>query len=63
MRRWGCCKSTRRCCTACRIIPARITNEDKAVDTPYNLYIHKGLPPTPIANPGSAALERGHEPQ
>ena len=34
-----------------------ITNEDKAVDTPYNLYLHKGLPPTAIANPGSTALQ------
>jgi UPF0755 protein len=30
---------------------------DFKIDTPYNSYLKVGLPPTPINNPGSAALE------
>ena len=36
--------------------PDVITYKDLKIDSPYNTYIHAGLPPTPISNPGEVAL-------
>ncbi len=38
------------------------TAAELAQDTPYNTYLHAGLPPTPIANPGISTIKAAASP-
>ena len=37
--------------------PRRLTLNDLKIDSPYNTYMYRGLPPGPIGNPGESSLK------
>ena len=40
-----------------------VSYSDLKIDSPYNSYLNKGLPPTPIANPGIKSIEAALDPE
>jgi UPF0755 protein len=53
------------CATVEYVLPERkpvLTYADTRFDSPYNTYLHPGLPPGPIANPGRRALAAAFRP-
>jgi len=54
------------CATVEYLLPerkSRLSEEDTKLDSPYNTYLHVGLPPGPICNPGRRALAAALNPE
>ncbi|MCL2818791.1 MAG: endolytic transglycosylase MltG [Actinomycetia bacterium] len=45
-----------------RLTDLRLSDADTRIDSPYNTYIHEGLPPGPICNPSRLSLEAAARP-
>ncbi len=40
----------------------KLTGQDLKIDSPYNTYLHEGLPPAPICNPGLDSIKSAISP-
>ncbi len=45
-----------------RVLERNLTYNDLKYDSEYNTYLYKGLPPSPITNPGKASIEAVFDP-
>jgi UPF0755 protein len=43
--------------------PRRLLLDDLKIDSPYNTYLYRGLPPGPVNNPGEKALQAAVAPE
>lgn len=53
------------CATVQYLLPQRkavLTAADTRIESPYNTYLHPGLPPGPINNPGRSSLQAALQP-
>lgn len=53
------------CATVEYVLPGnrfRLTYKETRTPSPYNTYLHKGLPPGPISNPGLSSLKAAVDP-
>jgi len=57
--------SLQSCATVEYVLPERkaiLSEADTKIESPYNTYLHPGLPPGPICNPGRASLNAALHP-